>query len=176
MRKKRQLNIGKIIAIVLFGIAFGLVEAMVVIYLRQVLTTSSHDIFMHAKDLGTKAMLISLGFVVFLKPEVLSFWDTLHLELFREAATIIMLLTLSYVAGKAWRERFAYFLLSFAVWDIFYYIWLHLFIGWPKSLFDVDILFLIPVPWVAPVVVPIFISIIMILFSVVLLKYDFRRK
>ena len=164
-------NIDKIIAVTLFSVAFGLVEAMVVIYLRQILITTVGDIFSQADFLSTKAQLFSLGFVVFLDPAVLSAWDTLHLELFRETATIIMLATIAWVASAIWRERLAFFLLSFGTWDIFYYIWLYLFIGWPNSLLNKDFLFLIPVPWVSWVFVPVGISICMIIFALWLLEW-----
>ena len=68
--------------------------------------------------------------------------NILLVEIVREVATLIMLLAVAYVAGKNFRERFAYFLLSFAVWDILYYGWLKVFIDWPSSFFDWDILFL----------------------------------
>ena len=109
--------------------------------------------------------------MVFLDPAVLSAWDTLHLELFRETATIIMLATIAWVASAIWRERLAFFLLSFGTWDIFYYIWLYLFIGWPNSLLNKDFLFLIPVPWVSWVFVPVGISICMIIFALWLLEW-----
>lgn len=162
----------KIIAVALFSIAFGLVEAMVVIYLRQILATTNYDIFTNTLQLSTKAVLFSLGFVVFLRPEVLSAWDTLHLELFREAVTIVMLISLAWATGKTWREKLAFFLLSFGTWDIFYYIWLNRFIGWPASLLNIDILFLIPVPWMAPIFMPILISLLMIVTSFYLLSYS----
>jgi hypothetical protein len=155
----------KIIAVFLFGMAFGLVEAMVVIYLRQILASTNHDFFIDAirwSKEGAKVQLISLGFIFFLKPEVLVWWDTLHLEILRESATILMLLSIGYVTGKSWKSRFAYFLMAFGVWDIFYYIWLFWLNGWPRSLMDIDVLFLIPVPWISPVYVPVLISLLMI--------------
>lgn len=158
-----------IFALWTFSIGFGLVEAMVVIYLRHILATTSHDIFTNAVSLSTRASLFSLGFVVFLQPEVVSTWDTLHLEIIREFATMIMLFTVAYLSGRSILEKIAYYLMSFGVWDIFYYIWLSLFISWPKSITDIDVLFLIPVPWIGPVWVPTLISAGMILFSFFLL-------
>lgn len=166
-------NIGKIIVVTIFGICFGLVEAMVVIYLRQILATNSHDFFNNAHSFmstGAKAQLLSLGFIVFLRPEVLAFWDTLHLEIMRETATIFMLLSIGYISSNYWKDRFAYFLLAFGVWDIFYYFWLTLCNGWPRSLLDVDVLFLIPVPWISPVIIPISISVLMIIISLVIIN------
>lgn len=170
--------LASIFTVIAFAVSFGLVEAMVAIYLRHILATTSHDIFTNVMSLSTRASLFSLGFVVFLRPEVLSSWDTLHLEIFREIATVVMLITLAYLAGRNIREKLAYYLLGFGVWDIFYYVWLYLFIGWPKSIYDIDVLFLIPVPWVAPVWVPTLISACMILTSFYLLgaKQVARKK
>ncbi|MCL6494575.1 MAG: hypothetical protein K6T54_07320, partial [Ignavibacterium sp.] len=90
----------------------------------------------------------------------------LVIELGRELATIIMLLTVAMIAGKVFAERVAYFLFSFGVWDIFYYLWLKVFINWPDSLLTDDLLFLIPVPWISPVLAPVLVSIVFITFSI----------
>ncbi len=92
------------------------------------------------------------------------------IELGREAATIIMLLIIGLIAGSDVSKKLGYFLIAFGVWDIFYYIWLYVFIQWPKSLFEWDILFLIPVPWWAPVITPILISLLLILTGYFLIK------
>ncbi|HSW56015.1 MAG TPA: hypothetical protein VLH59_13080 [Ignavibacteriaceae bacterium] len=84
------------------------------------------------------------------------------IEIGREAATIVMLVIVGLKAGNTWQKKFGYFFLSFGIWDIFYYIWLYVFIQWPKSLFEWDILFLIPLPWWGPVIAPILISILLI--------------
>lgn len=86
-------------------------------------------------------------------------------ELFRELATLIMLMSIGALAGRNRAERFGYFLYSFAVWDICYYLFLKVFINWPDSFFTWDILFLIPVPWVGPVIAPVIIAFTMILFA-----------
>jgi hypothetical protein len=93
-------------------------------------------------------------------------------ELGREAATIIMLAGIGILAGKNPTQRFAMFLYSFAVWDIFYYVFLKVLLNWPESLFTWDILFLIPLPWVGPVVCPCIISFSMILLSVILIYFN----
>ena len=133
--------------------------------------------------------LVEAGIVIYLRaiyyPEGFSFplamITTEHFvfEIAREAATIFMLISVSALTGKRFWEKFAYFLLCFGIWDIFYYVWLKLAIGWPISLLDWDILFLIPLPWIGPVIAPVTIAIIMILAGlvmVVLFKkgYDFR--
>src|SRR5262249_38676844 len=76
-------------------------------------------------------------------------------ELVREAATLVMLLTLGMVAGRTRRAGLAYTAIAFGVWDIFYYVFLRMITGWPASLFDWDILFLLPLPWWGPVIAPV---------------------
>jgi hypothetical protein len=113
----------------LFGVAFGFVESSIVVYLR--------------------AVYYPEGFTWPLK--VIS---NAHLtvELLREAATIIMLVAIGIVAGKKGWQRFGYFLFAFGVWDIFYYVWLKIVLNWPASFTDWDVLFLIPLPWIGPVI------------------------
>ena len=95
----------------------------------------------------------------------------LRVEQAREAATIIMLVTFAFLIGKSKIEKLLIFLYTFAVWDIFYYISLHFMVGWPTSLMAIDVLFLIPARefWIAPVYVPIFISMITIVIATILL-------
>lgn len=116
----------------------------------------------------------SLGFISFLKPSsavlITSTKELLSLELWREAATIIMLGSLAWATANKLKEKLAYFLLAFGVWDIFYYVFLRILVDWPKTLFDFDVFFLIPVPWVGPVITPLVISFFMILFAVSLLS------
>ena len=88
-----------------------------------------------------------------------------NVELVREAATLIMLATLGMLAGRTWRRRIGYSAIAFGVWDIFYYVFLRIMTGWPKTLFDWDILFLLPLPWWGPVLAPVSIAILMILWG-----------
>jgi len=88
-----------------------------------------------------------------------------NVELLREAATLLMLGTLGILAGQTWRRRVGYAAVAFGVWDIFYYIFLHFISGWPKTLFDWDILFLLPLPWWGPVLAPVTIALVMILWG-----------
>jgi len=83
-------------------------------------------------------------------------------ELARELATLIMLLTVGILAGRNWRERTGYAVMAFGVWDIFYYFFLKAMCGWPHSLFDWDILFLLPLPWWGPVIAPVSIALLMV--------------
>lgn len=160
-----------ILAIVLFSISFGLLEAIVVIYLRYIFGAES---IITSHEINSSEVLFSLGFIAFLKPSsavlITSTQWLLTLELWREAATIIMLGTLAWGFGSKLKERLAYFLLAFAIWDIFYYLFLRILIGWPQTFLDLDIFFLIPVPWVGPVITPLVISFFMILSAVSLLS------
>ena len=83
-------------------------------------------------------------------------------ELVREAATLVMLLAVGILAGKSWRARLGFSAMAFGIWDISYYAFLKVLCGWPHSLFDWDILFLIPLPWWGPVLAPVLISLLMI--------------
>jgi hypothetical protein len=86
-------------------------------------------------------------------------------ELVREAATLVMLLMVGILAGRTWRTRLAYSAIAFGIWDIFYYVFLRVMCGWPNSLLDWDILFLLPLPWWGPVLAPILIALLMIVWG-----------
>ena len=143
-------NTNKLIALTAFSVAMGLLEAAVVVYLRKLLYSSGFDFPVEPIHDTT------IGFT----------------EILREAATLIMLLTIGYIYGKTLISRFAAFLFSFAVWDIFYYVFLKVLIGWPESLLTWDVLFLIPVTWVGPVVAPVIVSLTMILYAFVFWNRD----
>jgi hypothetical protein len=85
-----------------------------------------------------------------------------EVEVVREAATLVMLLTVGLLAGDTWRARLGYSSIAFGVWDIFYYVFLRVICGWPASLLDWDILFLLPLPWWGPVLAPMSIALLMI--------------
>lgn len=137
----------KLWVITIFSIAMGLLETAVVVYLREIYYPN--------------------GFSFPLVPIENKIAIT---ELLREAATILMLLTLGMIAGKNTAEKFAWFIFSFAIWDICYYVFLKVLINWPATLLDWDILFLIPIPWVGPVLAPCIISALMILLAIILLR------
>jgi hypothetical protein len=88
-----------------------------------------------------------------------------NVELWREAATLVMLAAIGWLAGRAWRERAGYAALAFGVWDVLYYVFLRPMSGWPSTLFDWDILFLLPLPWWGPVLAPVSIAVLMILWG-----------
>jgi hypothetical protein len=125
----------KLIWIFVFGIAFGLVEAAIVVYLRKLYYPDGFQ--------------FPLKMVPF---------DVLFIEVVREVATIAMLIAFGALTGRTKLAKFSAFIIAFGVWDIFYYVWLKVFLGWPETLLDWDILFLIPTLWVAPVLAPILVS------------------
>ena len=89
-------------------------------------------------------------------------------EILREFATMVMLIVAGIIAGRTKTEKFGFFIFCFAIWDIFYYVFLKALLGWPESLLTWDILFLIPVVWVGPVIGPVTNSITMILLALLI--------
>ena len=152
--------------VVVFGIAFGFVEAAVVVYLRQLLGIVQPAI-------SPKEILFLTPGIIFLEPQtalkIFRESRLLNVELIREIATLVMLATVAALSGKKLRERIAFFFLAFGIWDIFFYIFLRLTIGWPKTFTDLDIFFLLPTPWVGPVIVPVAISTVLIIGSLLYL-------
>lgn len=90
------------------------------------------------------------------------------IEMSREAATIIMLVVIAWIAGNSWGQKAVFFLWTFAFWDLFYYLSLYILIKWPPKLTTIDVLFLIPVPWIAPVWFPIGVSAVTIMVILIL--------
>ena len=128
-----------ITAVTLYAIAMGYIEAAVVVYLR--------DLYYPG---GFRFPLASF-------PEAMA-----PVEIARETATLVMLGAVGTLAGKRFWERFGWFIIAFGVWDIAYYGWLKVLLDWPASLFEPDILFLIPSSWVGPVIAPVLVSVLMI--------------
>lgn len=121
----------------------GLFEAAVVIYLREIMYPG--------------------GFEFPLAPVHPHLALT---EILREASTMVMLICIGLIAARKFSQRFAWFIYSFAIWDILYYVFLWLLIGWPESLMTWDVLFLIPATWTGPVISPLVLTMVMILFAV----------
>jgi hypothetical protein len=137
---------GKVGGLAVFAVSMAFVEAAVVVYLRKVI--GEGPIF-PMKDIPPLLLVVEIG---------------------REAATIVMLLTVPFLSFRGGARRMGAFLLLFAVWDLFYYLWLHVLIGWPAGIFDWDVLFLIPLPWVGPVWSVLLLCTGMFLFSVLFLR------
>lgn len=125
--------------LLLFGVSFGLLEAAVVVYLRELYYPDG-----------------------FRFPIVIIESRVAIIELVREAMTLLMLLGVAMATGRDGMDRFFVFGFLFGVWDIVYYVGLWLFLGWPASLLTWDVLFLIPVPWLGPVIYPVLVSLFLI--------------
>jgi hypothetical protein len=86
-----------------------------------------------------------------------------------------MLVGAGIIAGRNLATRFAWFIYAFAIWDIFYYVFLKVLLGWPESLFTWDLLFLIPVTWTGPVLAPVIVSFTMIVLALLLVNLDSKN-
>jgi hypothetical protein len=138
----------KLSFLAIFGIAMAHLEGVVVVYLRKALG------MLDSESNKESIEKIPARF--------------LHIEMTREAATIIMLLVIAYLAGYTWTEKGVFFLWTFAFWDLFYYLSLYILIKWPPDLKTIDVLFLIPKPWIAQVWFPIGVSSLTIIIIAVL--------
>jgi hypothetical protein len=97
-----------------------------------------------------------------------------NIELIREIATIVMLFTIGWLAGREFRTRFSYMLIAFGVWDIFYYVFLAVMGPWPRSVMDWDVLFLIPLPWWGPVLAPCIVAALMVAGGTLVTQFEGR--
>lgn len=146
------LSLRQLIGSGVFAAAFGVLEAVVVVYLRAAAGLlpgyegTLSDVTRLAGDFPWQAAATRF-------PQSL-----LTLEVFRESATILMLLSVAFLSSERWRARAAIFLWAFAIWDIVYYAVLWATVRWPRSLTDSDVLFLIPAPWLSPVWFPLLVS------------------
>jgi len=130
-----------------YAVAMAYVESAVVVYLR--------------------AIYYPRGFSFPLAPMPP---DMVAVEIGREVATLVMLLGVAMLAGTERWDRFLAFCVSFGLWDLFYYVWLWLLLGWPPSLLTWDVLFLIPVPWIGPVLAPAVVSSALVIGGLLLLR------
>jgi hypothetical protein len=143
MNKPDQNPKSVFVYLLLFAVAMGFMEAIIVLYIREISYPE--------------------GFVFPLNPLPTSLMKA---ELIRELSTMVMLLTVAWLTGKTFLRRLNAFLFLFGIWDIFYYVALRLFLDWPESLLTWDILFLIPVIWIGPVLAPLICSVTMILMAI----------
>jgi hypothetical protein len=138
--------------VVVFAIAMAVMEAATVLYIRSLVDR-----------------------VEPYQPNPLPLNDALGtVELWREAATLVMIGTAGVLAGRTWRYRIAYAAIVFGVWDIFYYVFLRPMSGWPATLLDWDILFLLPLPWWGPVAAPVSIALLMAMWGTLATQTDDR--
>src|SRR6266852_9837864 len=136
-----------------FAASFGLLEAVVVVYLRAA-------VGLLPGYQGTLSDVIRMSRQFYMQTQAISQFpkSLLTLEVLREAATILMLLSVALLTSANSRARAAVFLWTFAIWDIVYYAALWATVRWPHSLGEPDVLFLIPVPWLSPVWFPLLVS------------------
>lgn len=131
------------VAVGIFAVAMGYLEAAVVFYLRTMVKRLQPWQSNPLPEFGGLA----------------------GAEIGREAATMVMLVTVGWIAGRTWRGRVSFTLFTFGIWDITYYLFLVPLTQWPQSIFDWDILFLIPLPWWGPVWSPVSIALLMVAFG-----------
>jgi hypothetical protein len=164
LNEKRDAAAGRFVCVrpvailLLFGAAFGYLEAAVVSYLR-ILHEPARRHFYPDRSSGELFPLLTLERVRAAGPEQ---QKTLVVEIGREAATMLMLAAIALAVASNARQWTAAFAIAFGVWDIVFYACLKLLLDWPASLFTWDLLFLIPVPWVGPVIAPVLVSVAMI--------------
>jgi len=132
--------------VVFFAIAFAWVESAVVVYLREIYFDGVFKFPLFVVWKEGKHIIDPL----------------IRIEFGREIATIVMFVAVSWVTGKSKLQRFCFFMIAFGIWDIFYYIWLYIMVGWPESLMSWDLLFYMPLPWVGPVITPLLIAVTMV--------------
>ena len=142
--------------VVIFAMAFAWVESAVVVYLREIFFDGNFSFPLHVEWEEGKYIVDPL----------------VRIEFWREIATIIMLVAAGWIAGRNKFQKFCYFMIAFGVWDIFYYIWLYVMVGWPESLMTWDLLFYIPLPWVGPVITPVLIALAMVKAGSLIIYYD----
>ena len=148
-------NRGRWLWVVIFGVAMGWMEAATVFYLRAKI---DRIVPYQPNPLPNVAPVGVLS------------WGAV--ELWREVATLVMLLAAGWLAGRTWRSRLAYTLITFGVWDISYYLFLVPMSGWPQTVLDWDVLFLLPLPWWGPVLAPVLIAALMIAGGTLISQFD----
>lgn len=132
--------------VLITAISMGYLESSVVVYIREIYYPDGFSFPM--KFIDDRIMIT---------------------EFFREIATMVMLIGIAVISGKKAIDRFAYFIFAFAIWDIFYYVFLYLLLEWPANLLTWDVLFFIPTTWIGPVLAPIINSITMIILSMAII-------
>lgn len=150
-RPRREQQSQKLWWVGLYAIAMAYIESAVVVYLRRLY--GINDLVRDVLAMDPTIAAIEIG---------------------REAATLLMLLAVGWIAGRSRRARLGFAFFTFGVWDIFYYVWLRVFIGWPGSILDPDILFLIPLPWWGPVLAPVLIAALMVAGGALTVIHDDR--
>ena len=131
----------KLIWLGVYALAMAQVEAAVVVYLREIY---------HAADPLALFPLVPLS------------RTDLSVELIREVATVLMIASVAVLQPQSGARAFGVFIYVFGLWDIAYYAWLKLLLGWPTQWLEWDVLFLIPWPWLGPWLVPVLVSVLFV--------------
>ena len=142
--------------VVVFAVAFAWIESAVVVYLREIYFDGD----------------FSFPLVINWQAGKHVFDPLVRIEMGREIATIILLVSTGWIAGRNRFQKFCYFIVAFGIWDIFYYIWLYVMVGWPESLMTWDLLFYVPLPWVGPVISPVLIALAMVVGGSLIIYLD----
>lgn len=161
-----------LIGLALFGVAFGYAEAAVVVYLREILGPLRDAMlagFRHDE-------VFPLLTVEQLEAGGRRYLRAILTEVGREVATLVILAAVALVMARNARQWLAGFMITFGVWDIFYYVFLRLLLGWPPSIWTWDCLFMLPVIWAGPVISPILVAAAMILAGVAMLWRESRGR
>ena len=128
--------------VTLFAITMGIFEGALVVYIRELY-------YPHG-----------FGFpITEMNPQLV------NAELVRELASMLMIVSVAWLAAPTFNRRFGQFLYIFGIWDIVYYLFLKIILDWPESLLTWDVLFLLPVMWTGPVLSPAFVAVLMILWG-----------
>ena len=142
--------------VAIFACAFAWVESAVVVYLRKIYFNGDFKFPLSIVWEGEKHVIDPL----------------IKIEFGREIATMVMLFAVGWFSGRNKLQKFCFFIIAFGIWDIFYYIWLYVMVGWPPNLMTWDLLFYIPLPWVGPVITPILIAVTMVIAGSLIIYYD----
>lgn len=142
MGKLKEIGGKRLLWLFLYSVSMGFLEAAVVIYLR--------------------ALFYPQGFDFPTTPLVVIPVKMMGVELGRELATLLMILSVGILFGRSFQERLAGVMIVFGVWDIIYYLALFIVEGWPRSPGTWDVLFLLPTVWVGPVWAPLGVSLALV--------------
>jgi len=119
-------------------------EAAVVVYLRRIHCTDDPLSLFPLRMWSPEDLLVEMG---------------------REISTVVIILAAAALAERGWARILAAFSFVFGVWDILYYFWLKVLLGWPTSWLEWDILFLIPWAWLGPWPAPALVALLLALWG-----------
>lgn len=128
----------------LFAIAMAQVEASVVVHLRTIYYPGNPLAIFPLSLLSSRDLMI---------------------EMVRELATVVMIMSVAFLNSRGFALRFATFVYVFGMWDLFFYIWLKIMIDWPPGWLEWDVLFLIPWPWLGPWLTPALIALLFVIWG-----------